>query len=484
MNRKMFSPKFLTVGAGFVFAAILPSLHKSTDAIASIETVAKANGMQVLKGGEVAVSVTGSDKAVSKVITSDGGEMSLPNGNFIQNKVGVTTYVSSGDKIKIYSSNSDINESVYSDNVDKKLLKHFDKSSDPVQVIIQFKTSFPRFYEKNNKKEKLNEFNKIKNQIKDKTSNGIKKDLLLINAVVANINKSEFEALKNDPYVKKIELDETYHVVLDTSVDEIRARDVWSLLDGNNNPITGMGESIAVIDTGVDYTHPDLGGCFGSVCKVVGGYDFVNGDSDPMDDNGHGTHVAATAAGNGLLKGVAPDARILAYKVCGSGGSCLTSDIIAALDYAADPNRDGDSSDHVDVVNLSLGGVGNPDDSASLAVDNDTAVGVTVVVAAGNSGPGSSTIGSPGTSRTAITVAAACKAGQVGSQSNCSSAIASFSSRGPLVWNGENIGKPDLSAPGVLICAARWGTAFAGSPTCLDSNHIRISGTSMATPHV
>jgi len=75
-----------------------------------------------------------------------------------------------------------------------------------------------------------------------------------------------------------------------------------------------------VIDTGVDYHHPDLGGCLGPGCKVIGGHDFVDADDDPLDLNGHGTHVAAIAAGGGSRLGVAPDASILAYRVLDETG--------------------------------------------------------------------------------------------------------------------------------------------------------------------
>ena len=201
-----------------------------------------------------------------------------------------------------------------------------------------------------------------------------------------------------------------------------------------------------------------------------------------MDDHGHGTHVAATAAGNGLLKGVAPDAKILAYKVCFDSGSCPNSYIISAINSATDPNGDADPSDHVDVANISLAGLGNPDDAMSLAVDNSTAAGVVYAIAAGNTG--SFGIMSPGTARTAITVAAACKASQVGVDPNCSQPIANFSSKGPLIWNSVDLQKPDVAAPGVQICAARWDSSFPTAPTCFDSQHMRINGTSMASPHV
>ena len=233
----------------------------------------------------------------------------------------------------------------------------------------------------------------------------------------------------------------------------------------------GLGQVVAIVDTGVDYTHADLGGCFGVGCKVLDGYDFVNGDGDPVDDNGHGTHVAAIATANGALLGVAPDANLLAFKVCNNVGSCFSSDVIAGIDQAVDPNNDGDTSDHADVINLSLGGPGAADDPMSQAVDNASAAGVLVVAAAGNSGPAFGTIGSPGAARTALTV---------GAVDNTDS-IASFSSRGPT--NATYGLKPEIVAPGVDVCAARAaGTAL--SQTCEDAAHVSLSGTSMAAPHV
>ncbi len=240
-----------------------------------------------------------------------------------------------------------------------------------------------------------------------------------------------------------------------------------------DNCLTGEGVKIAIIDTGVDYTHPDLGECFGEGCKVIGGYDLVNNDNDPKDDHGHGTHVAATAAGNGVLRGVAPDAQILAYKVLDSGGSGSFSSVIAGVERAV--------IDQADIISMSLGGGGNPDDPLSQAVDNAVNAGVVAVIAAGNSGPGEETIGSPGTARKAITVGATDKQDY----------LAYFSSRGPVVWEDENgdiktiaLVKPDIVAPGVDICAAQSSNNWLPDRECLDENHIAISGTSMATPHV
>ena len=283
--------------------------------------------------------------------------------------------------------------------------------------------------------------------------------------------------------------DVTVRASLSESVKIIRASEVWQPAQGLG--LDGTGTTIGIIDTGVDYTHPDLGGCFGVSCKVVGGYDFVDNDTNPMDDHGHGTHVAATAAGNGTyqdsngvsrpLPGVAPGAKIYAYKVLDASGRGGSSDIIAAIERCADPNLDGDFSEHLDVCSLSLGGGGDPDDPMSLAIDLASKIGVVFTVAAGNSGPAAGTVGSPGTSREAITVAAACKPGSTTGVCRGSS-IATFSSRGPIP-NFPQVLKPDVAAPGVDICAARFGS-FASGRECKDTVHIAISGTSMATPHV
>ena len=206
-------------------------------------------------------------------------------------------------------------------------------------------------------------------------------------------------------------------------------------------------------------------------CKVIGGYDFSDNDDDPMDYAGHGTHVAATAAGNGVLRGVAPDAEILAYKVF---PEAYDSVIIAAIERAIDPNNDGDFSDRADVISMSLGGDGNPDDPMSRAVDAVTEVGSVVVVAAGNSGPDTETIGSPGVARKVITVGAIDK----------SNNLAEFSSRGSVLGKNYGYVKPDVVAPGHLICAARYGSEFMGRGLCVDDRHVLISGTSMATPMV
>ncbi|MBU2477053.1 S8 family serine peptidase, partial [Candidatus Micrarchaeota archaeon] len=309
---------------------------------------------------------------------------------------------------------------------------------------------------------------------------------------VSNISENEVNQLEFLPEVKKVYPNYEVHAFLMDSVPLINADDVWQLQDDLDRNITGEGITIGIIDTGVDYTHPDLGGCFGEGCKVVDGWDFVNNDSNPMDDMGHGTHVAAIAAGNGTLKGIAPDAGIYAYKVLNSSGSGWDFDIIVAIERATDPNQDEDFSDHLDVINLSLGGSGNPDDPMSQAIDNAVDAGVVAVIAAGNDGPSANTIGSPGTARKAITVGATYKKDYEGEYWDTYprvDQITPFSSRGPVVWNGGVLVKPDVVAPGAIICAARFDSIFPEGEhpyyyPCLDEEHVQLAGTSMSAPIV
>ncbi|HEV7766288.1 MAG TPA: S8 family serine peptidase [Thermoanaerobaculia bacterium] len=211
----------------------------------------------------------------------------------------------------------------------------------------------------------------------------------------------------------------------------------------------GNGIVVAVIDTGVDGTHPALAG------KVIGGYDFVNDDNDPMDDHRHGTHVAGIIAAQGEMTGVAPNVRLLAYKVLNAEGRGTSSDVIAAIERAL--------LDGADVANLSLGDRGLPDDPMSRAVDNAVAAGMVVCVAAGNEET-FHRIGSPAGAAKAITVGASTLEEGVPT-------LAYFSSRGPATQTSAI--KPDVIAPGRDIYS-----------TGLGHGYVTLSGTSMSTPYV
>jgi len=275
------------------------------------------------------------------------------------------------------------------------------------------------------------------------------------------------QVLASDPKIHAYP-DLQVHALDLASDQQIGADQVWTRTDSHGSPVTGTGVTVAVIDTGIYYVHPDLGGGFGPGYKVAGGYDFYNNDSDPIDDNGHGTHVAGIIAANGGIKGVAPDATLLAYKVLGPDGSGPMSDVIEAIDASIDPNHDGSSSDHVNVISMSLGGAGDSSDPICLAVKRAELAGVVVVVAAGNSGPSVSTVASPGVSPYAITVGALDSTG----------ALANFSSRGPT---SDMLMKPDISAPGVSILST---VPYSGTQHSSSTGYMTMSGTSMATPHV
>jgi subtilisin family serine protease len=224
-----------------------------------------------------------------------------------------------------------------------------------------------------------------------------------------------------------------------TSTSFIGATDAHAALG-----ITGAGTTVGVIDTGIDYTHAMFGGAGTEdafrtnnpdvvedgtfpTAKVVGGIDLVGKeydsgspifgrhipkpDADPIDEGGHGSHVAGTVAGLGdgtnSYTGVAPNALLHSIKVFGADGSTGDAVIIASLEYAADPNGDGTLSDQLDVVNLSLGsGYGTPHILYSEAMKNLASSGTITVASAGNSGHDSYIVGAPGTTAEAISVAA------------------------------------------------------------------------------
>ena len=160
--------------------------------------------------------------------------------------------------------------------------------------------------------------------------------------------------------------------------------------------INGEGIKIAVIDTGVDFTHPDLLG-WGKDGKIIGGYNFIDEGKPPMDTNGHGTQVTGVIAADGQTIGVAPKAKILAYKVSEDGEGVSSELIIKAIDKAIE--------DGADIINISLG-LNKTNSKIEQAVSHAIDKEIFVVVAAGNDGPELKTIGSPGRNFGAVTVGA------------------------------------------------------------------------------
>ncbi|MFE2941213.1 S8 family serine peptidase [Streptomyces sp. NPDC059255] len=255
--------------------------------------------------------------------------------------------------------------------------------------------------------------------------------------------------------ISRVWLDGKRRVNLDRSVPQIGAPTAWEA------GYKGDGVKVAVIDTGVDQTHPDLAGV------EVEERNFSDA-ADAVDRAGHGTHVASTIAGGGAqaggkYQGVAPGAEILDAKVFDDDGYASDSGILAAMQWAADEGAK--------VANMSLGGFDDAEiDPLEEAVDSLSASsGILFVVSAGNSGPGAGTIGSPGSAPAALTVGAVDR----------EDAIADFSSVGPTA---DGSLKPDITAPGVDIVAAKAAEGSVGTPA--GDGYIALSGTSMAAPHV
>jgi len=245
---------------------------------------------------------------------------------------------------------------------------------------------------------------------------------------------------------------------------------------------TGAGVNIAILDTGLcpaaDFTKP--------TSRLVAFKDFVNDRDGYYDDNGHGTHVTGIACGsgyssNGLHKGVAIDAGIIAIKILDEEGRGSSADVLAGLQWVAD-NKE---KYNIRIANLS---VGTPDinkfDPLLAAVEYIWDMGIVVTVAAGNNGPESSTVTSPGSSRKVITVGAfdddAVSTDAFGER------IKDFSGRGPTK---NCIIKPDILAPGSEIISVRSkGMSIkahdASKERFVDDNYLRMSGTSMAAPVV
>jgi subtilisin family serine protease len=257
----------------------------------------------------------------------------------------------------------------------------------------------------------------------------------------------------------KIWLDGVRKSTLDVSVPMTGAPGAWAA------GYDGTGVKVAVLDTGIDDTHPDLAG------KVVARHNFVSDMETGLDLNGHGTHVSSTIAGSGAAsggkyKGMAPGVSLLDGKVCWNVqgmGACSDSAILEGMQWAAESGAK--------VVNMSLGG---PDelgvDPLEQAVNGLSAeYGTLFVCAAGNWGGSTFQVGSPSTADAALSVANFDKSGEL----NWSSL------HGPRI--GDYAVKPDIGAPGTDITAAR-------SPSALDhlpaGQYVTMTGTSMATPHV
>lgn len=281
----------------------------------------------------------------------------------------------------------------------------------------------------------------------------------------ATVSKAQYDRLKSDPSLEVFE-DKIYHIMLDGSAPLVNATLVPGLIYNGSN-ITGNTISVCVIDTGINYSHPALGGCTtaqftaGTCAKVPGGYDYVNSDNDPYDDQGHGSHVAGIVAStDSTYRGIAPNASIIAIKACIPDGfgsaTCSTGAITSGIDWCVN----NASRFNISVISMSLGSsdvYGSYCDGTSSftrPIDDAVVNNISVVVAAGNAG-----------SKTGISDPACIKNATAVGSTDKPDAISSFSNRNNIT---------DLLAPGSSIMSVNYQ---GGGFTSMD-------GTSMATPHV
>jgi len=287
-----------------------------------------------------------------------------------------------------------------------------------------------------------------------------------VTGFAAEVTEEGLKELEENDNVERIYYDVTYTLALAESVPQIEADDVHILQVAGVN-LTGAGQAICVVDTGIDYDHADLGGGFGEGYKVVSGYDYcansdcTSVDADPFDGHGHGTHVAGIAAADGAVVGVAPGANLIAMKVFSASRSTTASKVLAGIDWCVSNATEYNIS--VITMSLSMTSGGNEviftsnsecDDYSDGGVVNASNIaasqGLLVSAAAGNAG-NTSGIGSPACGSNVTSVGAVSLTDEV-----------NFN-RGPIL---------DLLAPGIDINSTH------------TDGYAEWDGTSMATPHV
>lgn len=258
-----------------------------------------------------------------------------------------------------------------------------------------------------------------------------------INAVIIESDNEEIRKIKDLSYVKTILKNEKIQFIKETISSESLKSAKKVILETTTE--NGAGVKVGIIDTGIDYKNPALGGGFGPGFKVAGGYDFENNDNDPMDDNGHGTGVSGIIAADGELIGIAPKATIYAYKVSNEFGWGCTNNIFSAIERCVDPNQDLDFTDHVDIINMSIGDYFPLEQQLNILSDIYKVIvslNMIVCLAAGNIGPDYFIFNQFSVSEDVLSVGSC----------NSDNKISSFSSRN---FGNNNYGiKPDIVAMG------------------------------------
>lgn len=314
-----------------------------------------------------------------------------------------------------------------------------------------------------------------KTRIKGDSNFKSKYDYSSFNGFAGSVSLGDVEKLIDNNNVEAVYFDRVYKISLSDVKGLVNATTVWPLVANGLN-LTGKGLTACVLDTGVNYSHVNLGamncvsGSFsaGNCGRIIGGYDYNNNDADPYDDHGHGTHVAGIIASNASdYRGMAPESNIIMMKVCNAAGSCSTSAMLSGFDWCIN-NR---SVYNISVISVSIGGglySNYCDNSSSFtsSINNATSFNISVVIAAGNGldndGVGRSTqISEPACVENATAVSSVDK----------SDTIASYSNRGVLT---------DLFAIGGSVNDCTNGVCS----TSISGGFVGKMGTSMATPEV
>ncbi len=343
------------------------------------------------------------------------------------------------------------------------------KSESQVKVIITLspEAKWNSLMPESRQQKILAQENKLISKLPDsKVFMGARRDGEILNKlgntpiIIARLNKKAISAFSKMKGIESIHLSKQLQIELLASMPAINGDAVWaqSVL---GTSVTGAGQSVCIIDTGVDAAHTMLAGkVVAQKCYCGAGGPCCQGaltSDNATDDHGHGTHVAGIAAGNdATLKGVAKDASIVAVKVCSASGSCDYADIAAAIDYCVGVAP----LYNVSVISMSLGDGSSYATQADCPTELDgsisaaTGLNIAVTVASGNSGS-TTGISYPACSPTATSV---------GATSHAGTSIMMFGNRGPLL---------DVVAPGQIIFSAMMGGGYT-----------LMTGTSMSAPHV
>jgi subtilisin family serine protease len=369
------------------------------------------------------------------------------------------------------------------------------KDNEKLRVIVNLESNSKSENVLDIKKDSKENINKLMNTL---SSNSKSLDVIdkyeNFNSLAVEADKDTIEFLKNSPLVKEVYPEEYLQIQLAQSTVLIGAQSAWnnSLLIPEG--ITGAGQTICLLDTGVDYTNPALGGTLGK--KILAGYDFVNNDADPKDDNGHGTHLAGIIAGNGtvstlggplIIKGVAPEARIIAEKVCDSSGSCSNINVLAGFNHCLNTI----SPKKLTAISMSIADQQSYTSTTcptwmDSAINSAYNLGVPVVVSSGNQGFKNG-ISYPACSPNAISVGATYDANQSGSMGWT---IPSGSCLDPItvdkvVCASNTWTNLDLMAPGARIISTSSSVgSTCGAPNSPISQAASCHGTSQAAAHV